>query len=199
LVLLVEGEDDKLAFGAILASLSPTLKQVLSHNLLAIDTLMGASHLAFKLAQMRDTLCISHAFLDNDDAGRKAFGSAKAEGLITEADATFSVCEGMVDSEAEDLYQTTLYEGMILAKYGVSLASPKFKGNKKWSQRMRETFGHQGKLWTTSEAEVKRDIAELVAKSPEIALNAHKKSSVEALVGTLEKLLTSIKPLAALS
>jgi len=194
LVLLVEGEDDKLAFAAILAHLSHKLRDAFSDNVLAIDTLMGASHLPFKLAHMRDTLCTSHSFLDNDDAGRKAFAAAKAESLITEAEATFTVCEGKADSEAEDLYSTDLYEGMILNKYNVSLASPKFKGNKKWSVRMRDTFAHQGKLWNSSESEVKKEIAVLASKAPNLALNPHRKSSVEALVATLERLLDTIKP-----
>ena len=82
---------------------------------------------------------------------------------------------------------------MLQNKYGVSTASPKFKGNLKWSDRLRSTFRHQGKVWSDQvEARVKTDVAELVEANPASALNPHKRSSFDALVDALKAKLGSI-------
>lgn len=112
---------------------------------------------------------------------------AELDGLLTAADSTFTVCEGMRESEIEDLYDEKLYAPMLQHKYGVSTASPKFKGNAKWSDRLRDAFRHQGKLWTDQvEAKVKADVGELVEANPAAALNLHKRSSFDALIAALK-------------
>ncbi len=93
----------------------------------------------------------------------------------------------MKESEIEDIFDENLYTNMPLNKYGVSTASPKFKGNTKWSDRLRETFRHQGKIWSDQiEAKVKADVAELVEANPAVALNKHKSSSFDALIEALK-------------
>jgi putative ATP-dependent endonuclease of OLD family len=99
----------------------------------------------------------------------------------------------MKHSEIEDIYDEDLYTGVLQNKYGVSTRSPKFKGNGRWSDRLREAFRHQGKPWSESiEAAVKRDVAELVEANPGNALNPHKRSSLDALVEALEGKLATI-------
>jgi putative ATP-dependent endonuclease of the OLD family len=193
LVLVVEGEDDKIALTSLLGSLSPKLKQALASQTLAIDSLLGGTNLPYKLSHIRDALCVSHSFLDNDDSGRLGFSRGRDEGLVTEADVTFTVCEGMSDSEIEDLYVSDLYAAKILNQYGVTLESPKFKNNKKWSERMRDTFKQQGKQWDEKyEMEIKKAVSELVASNPAVALNQHKRSSIDALVAALEMKLKTL-------
>jgi hypothetical protein len=93
----------------------------------------------------------------------------------------------MKESEIEDIYNEALYSNMLLNRYGVSTASPKFKGTAKWSDRLRDTFRHQGKLWSDQiEAKVKAEVAELVDANPVAALNAHKRSSLDALIQALK-------------
>lgn len=93
----------------------------------------------------------------------------------------------MQEAEIEDLYDVNLYTNLLMNKYGVSTASPKFKGNQKWSVRMGETFKHQGKPWSdVLKARVKTDISDLAASNPAMAMNAHKRSSFDALVASLE-------------
>jgi hypothetical protein len=100
----------------------------------------------------------------------------------------------MKESEIEDLFDENLYAGMLFHKYGVSTASPKFKGNAKWSDRVRETFKHHGKLWSDKiEAEIKSHVAELVEANPSTALNAHKRPPFDALVRELESKLNAIQ------
>ncbi|MGB6484902.1 MAG: ATP-binding protein [Candidatus Acidiferrales bacterium] len=197
LILFVEGEDDRIAFMALLPALSEALREGLVSGVFAVDSLLGGTNLSYKLSQARDALCISHCFLDNDDCGRDAFKRAALEGLITEAEATFAICEGMPDSEIEDLYSSDVYDAKLLNSYGVTVDCPKFKTGKKWSQRMQETFKQHGKQWdATCESRIKKDIAELVAASGQSALNEHKRSSVDALVAALERKLKAVSPAA---
>jgi hypothetical protein len=187
LVLLVEGEDDRKSLNSLLKHYSLELNLALTHGVLAIDSLLGGSNLSYKICQARDAVCITHSFLDHDKCGIDAAKEAELEGLVTPADTTFTVCNGMKESEIEDIYNEALYSNMLLNRYGVSTASPKFKGTAKWSDRLRDTFRHQGKLWSDQiEAKVKAEVAELVDANPVAALNAHKRSSLDALIQALK-------------
>ena len=148
LMLLVEGAEDKKALASLLAASSPALKAALTQNTLSIDSLLGGSNLSYKLSQARETLCVVHCFLDHDKAGIDAEAKAEREGLLTLVDATFTTCHGMDETELEDLFDEQLYAEMLLTKYGVSTQSAKFKGRNKWSERVKETFKHQGKIWS---------------------------------------------------
>lgn len=187
LVLLVEGEEDRKAINSLLKRCSPELNSAITQGTLAIDSLLGGSNLSYKISQARDAVCITHSFLDHDKCGIDAARAAELDGLITPADTTFTVCNGMKESEIEDIYDEALYANMLLNRYGVSTASPKFKGTTKWSDRLRDTFRHQGKLWSDPiEAKVKAEVAELVEANPAMALNAHKRSSLDALIQALK-------------
>src|SRR5262249_48544183 len=192
LVLLVEGEDDRKSVRAILRELSRTLASALAQGSLGIESLHGGSNLCYKLSQVREALCQSHCFVDNDACAVDAYKKAINEGLMTLADVTLTVCDGMKESELEDVYDENLYASMLFNKFGVSTASPKFKGNEKWSDRAQAAFRHQGKPWNDQiKAAVKLAISELVDANPSSALNGHKRNSLDALVTALEgKLLT---------
>jgi putative ATP-dependent endonuclease of OLD family len=193
LILLVEGEEDKKALSALLRQYSQALNSALLQRALGVDSLLGGSNLSYKLSQMREAMCITHCFLDHDKSGLDALKKAEMEGLVTLADATFATCDGMKDSEIEDLYDENLYSRMLLNKYGVSTMSPKFKGNLKWSDRLRETFKHQGKPWSDGiEMKVKADVSELVEANPAGALNSHRRPPIDALIQALEAKLHAI-------
>jgi hypothetical protein len=69
---------------------------------------------------------------------------------------------------------------------------PQFRSNLKWSDRVRNTFLDQGKLWNKSvESRVKYLVAQCILNKPDIALNQHKRNSIDALVNNLEDLITS--------
>lgn len=187
LVLLVEGEEDRAAIEALLRAHSTTLARALEDRVLALDALGGGSNLAYKASLIQEALCSCHCFLDDDETGRKAFEKARIEGLLTDADVNFSVCQGMADAELEDLIDVAVYETRLANRYRVSLASPKFRTNKKWSERMKETFRQQGKQWDDRlEMDLKRAIAELVVAGPATALNVHKRQAFDGLVQALE-------------
>ena len=193
LVLLVEGEDDRRALEPLLRHYSPDLASAITQGALGFDSLMGGANLSYKLSQVREAMCSAHCLLDNDKCGTDSVKKAELDGLLTAADSTFTICEGMKEAEIEDLYDEALYAPMLQHKYGVSTASPKFKGSAKWSDRLRETFRHQGKQWSDQvEAKVKSDVAELVQANPDAALNPHKRSSFDALINALTSKIKTI-------
>lgn len=190
-VLLTEGEDDRIAVHSILSHASEALRSALSQGTLAIDTLGGSGNLAYKIGLVRNALCRCHVLLDDDKAGREAYEKARVQGLVSDADANFCIAPGLSETELEDLYETSVYKELIFNKYRVSLDSPKFKSKKKWSDRVHDCFTHCGKQWNDRvEAEVKVAVAAAVAAQPTGALNVHKKGSIDSLVLSLERRLT---------
>jgi putative ATP-dependent endonuclease of the OLD family len=186
LVLVVEGEDDRLALLALLPVLSSYLSGSLANSTLAIDTLAGGSNLSYKVTLIRNALCMCNAFLDSDKAGIQAFKRAQREGVLDGREVNFAVCPGLKEAELEDLYRQDLYLDPIYNKYGVSLAKRQFKTKKKWSDRVKDCFIASGKFWDEQvELEIKIFVAELVASSPEKALNDHV-TSLQGLVDALE-------------
>ena len=74
------------------------------------------------------------------------------------------------------------------------MASPKFKGKKKWSDRLKAAFEHQGKVWSSKiEAQIKGDVADLIAANPSKALNSHKRGAFDGLVVALESKLDRLE------
>jgi len=189
-VLLVEGEDDRTALTGLLSSTSPFLTKSLRHGSLAIDSMAGASNLAYKAGLVRDALCSIYVFLDNDDASRRAFEHARSEGLLSDAEITYAIVPGLKDSELEDMYNPDSYSQLILDTYGVSLDSPKFKGNSKWSDRMAAVFLSQGKQWNDRvEQDVKLAVAAAAADSNATFLHPARRSSLDALITALAQRL----------
>lgn len=191
-VLVVEGEDDVITLKALLASMSDKLSKALSDNLLVIDEIGGAGNLSYKLTLLSNSLCVYHTFLDNDDAGRDAYEKAEENGLIKIKANTFITCNGAVNSELEDCLDVSVYENDLLEEFGVTVRSPKFRGNSKWSDRVRNVFLDQGKPWNNRvESKVKYIVANAVRANPTNALNPHKRNSIDALVANLESQIKS--------
>lgn len=192
IVLLVEGEGDRTALRALFMYHSTILSGALSEGTLAIDTLGGGGNLAYKISSVRDAICLYHVFLDDDTAGRNAFEKARIQGLISDAEVNFCIRDGLNETELEDLYDTSIYESLLLNKYRVSIKSPKFKGKQKWSNRVKACFKHCGKSWNDRiEAEVKSLVAEAVAQDPRNAVCPHHAATLHALIQTLEQRITS--------
>lgn len=193
IVLLVEGEDDMIALKALFPRSSKSLKTAIDNGTIAIDFLGGGTNLAYKVGLIRDALCQTHCFLDDDKCGHASFEKTRIQGLLSDADANFTICEGMQEAEFEDLYDPALYEELVKNLYRLTLNTSKFKTNKKWSARMREVFRQQGKRWNDQvESELKFKIAELVSVKPENALNEKKRTSFDSLVIALEDRLTEL-------
>lgn len=193
LVLVVEGVDDKIALEPLLKHASSSLLDAFMNGTLVIDTLGGGTNLAYKLGLISDALCLAHCFLDDDSCGRKAFADANNEGLIENADINFAICQGMSDAEIEDIYAPSAYESVIKNKFRVTLQSPKFKTSKKWSERMKDVFRQQGKLWDDKvESEVKALVAHAIVRNIDNALNPNKREAFDALVSALHERIVGL-------
>jgi GMP synthase PP-ATPase subunit len=100
----------------------------------------------------------------------------------------------MVESEIEDIYDPNVYRTRIERDFVLTLQVPSFRSNKKWSERMRETFLSQGKQWNDRvKSVVKAAVAEEVIASHLHALSAHKRGSFDGLVSALTVRLSSLR------
>jgi len=188
-VLVVEGEEDKVALNIILPALSDKIKSALANNTFIIDEIGGAGNLSYKLSMYRNVACQYHVLLDNDDAGKKAFDAASAKKLLSVKNVTFTTCNGRPSAEFEDCLLPRFYKPAIKEIYGVELTGKDFKTNKKWSDRVKSCFLSQGKPWNDSiEKEVKGTVASLITGdiAKEISANA---TFLYALVSAVEEMI----------
>jgi putative ATP-dependent endonuclease of OLD family len=186
-ILLCEGECDRRALSAILRNLSPALKRMLNDGQIAIDTLNGGTNLPYKASLYLDQLCVVHAFVDHDDAGRNGAKRAKLESLLTDADVTFASVLGRKDTEFEDLLDIALYAEAVGRKYNVDLRLGTFSRLKsKWSVRVAHAFTAAGQTWDDDvEHSVKNLLADLVEASPSASLKQELRGPVTSLSAVL--------------
>ena len=190
-VLIVEGEDDKIALEKLLPSMSTKIKRAIQNGTFIIDYIGGAANLPYKLSFYRNLQCKYHVLLDNDDAGRHAGSEAERQGLLDVRNVTYAICNGSPNAEIEDCYNKAVYENAILNEFGVNINVAEFRGNKKWSDRIAGCFLSQGKLWNDAmEKRVKLVVANEISEEVDTVLNEHKRSSMDALVTSLETLLS---------
>lgn len=184
---MVEGPSDERILRALLPHVSPGLREAVRGARLALENLSGTGNLSYKGSLVRNALCGLHVLLDDDDAGHRAFDSAIATGVVTAAEAHFATCPGMKEAEIEDLLAPAVYSDAIKTAFGVTLSGPRFRSNKKWSDRMSETFKAQGKRWDkTATDKAKELVAMAVEQKPGEALNEHKRDSFDNFVAALE-------------
>lgn len=185
-VLVVEGAEDVTALRALLPTLSQELKGALEDHRLVIEAIGGAGNLAYKLSTLANALCVTHVLLDNDQAGKEAFDAASRDGLLKLLDVTFANCQGMRESELEDIYDLGCYEAAVVREFGVDLRDSAFRGRAKWSLRAKACFERQGKTWDRRvAAKAKAAVASAVERSPSTALNSHRRAALDALVVAL--------------
>lgn len=191
-VLVVEGDDDVISLRPLLRVLSSKLKYMIDNHMLILEPIGGAGNLSYKLNLLKSSLCVYHTFLDNDDAGRKAFEDCESEGILSIKMNTFINCNGSPNTEFEDCLDPDVYKKAIIDEFGVDLNCREFRNNQKWSDRVKQAFQSQGKNWNNGvESRVKFLVASCVKRDPERALSQHKRSSIDALVASLEKMVGS--------
>ena len=162
-VIVVEGEDDAIALSKILPHYSNSVGNALHNNLVVLKALGGASNLAHDLADLKHCMCKFVVLMDNDRAGIDAAEKAINNGFATEAEIKYTTCPGSPEAEFEDCLQPSLYAATILEKFSVNINCSQFRGNAKWSDRMRQTFLSQGARWTdVIEAKIKLAVAQCV-------------------------------------
>jgi len=190
LVLVVEGDEDRIEVSSLLSHYSPLIALALKQGTLSIDCLNGGTNLRYKLSMLREALCNVYVLLDDDKCGKESFERAEQELLITQADVTFTVCAGMKEAEFEDFIDPDLYYDAIRNGFGVTVRAPKFKSNKKWAERMKDVFQQHGKQWTAKvQIQVKQVIADLVEADPDKALLKAKRDAFDSFLSAIESKL----------
>lgn len=163
-VLVVEGEDDRIALLKILPLYSDAIKAALKNNSLVIKPLHGASNLSHDLLDLRTSMCKYVVLMDHDQAGIEAAEKAQKKGYLKSNQLRYTISNGMVQSEFEDCIKPSVYKERISEEYGINIAVKEFKSNMKWSDRMRAVFLSQGMKWSDSvEKQVKMVAAECVS------------------------------------
>lgn len=191
-VLVVEGSDDRIALESLLSANSAKLRAAIKNGTLAIDPIFGCGNLTYKLSLLKNAMCETFVFLDDDTAGRTAAESAQKTGILPMKRLKFTVCRGKDDAEFEDLFSPTIYEPVIKKDFGVTLIKP-LTGKQKWSDRVKGFFKAQGHQWDAAlEAAVKLKVANAVAAAPKSALHPPNRSPFDALVKSLETMLDEL-------
>lgn len=134
-------------------------------------------------------MCVTHALVDNDLAGREAVKRAVDAGILAIADLTYTNCPGMHQSELEDFYDAAIIGPPIASKYGVFGGDRLFTAtSKKWSERMKELFLSSGKPWDDALLMgLKWLVASEVCAAPAKAIHSSRRAVFDALVSALEQ------------
>lgn len=190
MVLVVEGEDDIISLKSIIQAHSEYLKGAIKNGSLAFDSLVGGTNLSYKICLLRNAICLYHVFIDDDRCGRESYKKAKDGGLLEDGQINFAKACGRNESEIEDLFNKDVYKTPIENKYHISFSIPKFRGKKKWSERVKDVFDAHGKPWDDSiEKDIKYIVANQVSSNPRDAINGQDKLIIDSLIGALESRL----------
>jgi hypothetical protein len=195
-VLIVEGEDDRIALAAILRS-SVDLANALKTGRLAIDVLGGAGNLTHRVRLHADNICKVHAFLDDDASGRQALEAARKDGVLTNESANLTRVGGKQEAELEDLYREEVYAAIIKAESGLDWQVRGVDDGKKWSDRTRNILRRAGKPYGDADVmPIKIKVANSAALVGYACLQDNKKGPIDSLINSLShKLkLASEKP-----
>lgn len=187
MILIVEGEDDVNSVKAIMKSRSSYIADCLDNGTFAVDSLGGGANLTYKLSLLRDSICLYHVFLDYDKCGNASYEAAKKAGLLEDGQINLARAYGRDESEFEDLINVDLYKSAIESKYRITLANKKFKGKKKWSERIKDVFISHGKPWNDGiKNAVKNLVSEQISLDPLRALSEVDENVFGGLIEALE-------------
>lgn len=185
LVLLVEGDEDRIALSAFLRE-SPATGKLFKQGRIAIDVLGGAGNLTHRARLHTENLCKLLALLDNDSAGQVAFAAAEREKVLSRSDVTFTLCGGKNESELEDLYSEAIYDPILIHEAGVTLQRQGPDKDKKWSDRVKNLLRTAGKLHDdVSIAAIKMKVAQSAANAGRVALHPSKVGPIDSLINQI--------------
>jgi len=185
-VLIVEGEEDRIALKSILSEMDDGLKDRIQSGQLAIDILGGASNLRHRVRLHLDAVCRVHVFLDDDEAGRKALKAALEEKIIEVSNINLTMVGGKTEAELEDLYDESVYEDIIRNETGLDWSNRGADKNRKWAIRLKNLLRQAGKPVDDGTVEsIKIKIAQSVSKKGLSAIHKSKIGPIESLKNSL--------------
>ncbi len=193
IVLVVEGEDDRLALTSLFSVGSKSTTAALKNGVLGIDPLHGSSNLSFRVLTLKNAICSTFVFVDHDKAEKDAVDKAIKDGVLTKADVKYAICRGKIESELEDLYSFSAYEATLDKHFAVKLPKPLMRGREKWSERVADCFRASGQTWDdTTKAAAKSRVAEAMRENPKHALNPATRMPFDSLITTLEERIAAL-------
>jgi hypothetical protein len=185
-ILIVEGEEDRIALASILQGLDPTIKGNMQSGRLAIDVLRGANNLGHRVRLHSESTCRVHALLDDDHAGRAAFEGAQKDGLLDVASVNFTTVGGKLDAELEDLYDEKVYREILRAETGLDWVTKGPDASKKWTDRLRNQLRRGGKPQDpVTVMAIKIKVAHAAATLGSDSLHTSKSGPIESLRNSL--------------
>lgn len=200
LVVVVEGPEDEIALGVLLAHRSAQLREAFAKGAIAFHVLGGASKLPYALSLLQSSLCNYYVVIDDDEEGRKGYAEAAKSLFASPANTTFIKCVGLPQAEFEDLLAENIYADYFANKYSVDVKHRPFHEKQKWSTRIRRGLLASGKSsgagdpWPEHEEyQDKRAIADIVAQNPATAVHPAREQVIISLVAALEAKLSSLK------
>jgi putative ATP-dependent endonuclease of OLD family len=187
-VLLVEGEDDKLSLTSILGQRSKLIYDAIRNGRLNIQSTSGAGSLSAQINLYKGMICKIHCFVDGDKAGEMALKKAKDSNLITEADYNLAKLTGRAESELEDLFNIYSYNEKIIEKFNVDLNIIRARNRAaKWSARIEDVFLQAGKQFDDEiKSSVKMAVAHAIAEKPDVAISDIALPIFKSLVSAIE-------------
>jgi len=96
----------------------------------------------------------------------------------------------MTDSEIEDLINLDIYKQVIIDTYWVNIDCAEFKRQIKWSNKVKQIFENNGKIWNDAlEEEIKTIVAESVKLNPSNAITVHNQELITILISSIENMI----------
>ena len=192
IVLIVEGEEDRVALTSILPRIDQIIKENMKSGRVAIDVLGGASNLGHRARLHAESVCKVHALLDDDLAGRKAFHLAEREGIINCASVNFTTVGGKDEAELEDLYQEDVYRKLLFEETGLEWIKRGADDKKKWTDRLRNLLRRAGKPYDQANVlAIKIKVARAAATFDGNPFHQSKFGPVQSLVNSLKHKLSA--------
>ena len=193
-VFFVEGEDDKISLTKILSAKSQIIANALKTGQLLIKSLNGAGNLVHDVNDVKNSLCDCVVLLDDDEAGKTAGANAVSSCILDISQIRYTKCKGSTNSEFEDCLQPAMYASAIREKFRVDITTDAaFRGNAKWSDRVRQVFLNAGYQWNDrTESSVKYEVANAIPTkidNLDSVLIPQKSSFIQGVVDMIEAMM----------
>jgi putative ATP-dependent endonuclease of OLD family len=192
-ILIVEGEEDRVALNKILPEMDKDLGREMKSGRIAIDVLGGASNLSHRVRLHTEALCKVHVFLDADQAGRQAFEAARRDGILGTDAVNFTDVGGKTEAELEDLYAENVYKDIVKIETGFEMIPRGPDSRTKWTDRLRNLLRRAGR--PSDEATVlliKLKVARAAAAAGVEAISKPKCGPIESLVNSIKMKLSVV-------
>ena len=190
-VLLVEGKTDENILTHLLPLKSEVIRKALMNRELMILSVDSASKIDYSASKFKRESCICLTFVDNDSSGIAAAEKVLEEKIIDPLNVFTCNCNGMKESEIEDIINPEIYKEAVLEEYGIDLNDSKFKNSKKWSVRIKETAQKQHKVCTEKMiTNIKQIVMTSVLESDfDNAVIIQKSDVLDTIIKRIEKLI----------